>query len=535
MKITKTLMISALMAVLVSSSIFAITRNGGFYRIKPKATDDLNLNVESASLDNGYKIQLWQAGDLQESIFKVIKRSSGYWTIKNVRSGKVFNVSGASQTAGAKIIQYTELSATNDDWIITEDAGYYEIKARHSGKCLDVPSANYTAAVKIQQWNDNNSEAQRWSFFSRNVAYVYSDANYGGREVGLMEGNYTTAQLADLGIPVNSITSVKSNDGYTITLYDGDNFTNLLWGPSEQDVPEFSSCNDRANSIVVKKAPASAPGYSGYTLWSNLTFDNGWDGSKWVTGCGTFGENATRFKPANVYTSGGMLHLRIQKEYTASASGCENGSQPRSYTGSEFRMINAAITYGIAECRLKTPGNGGYIASMFTYDYGAATNRTDGWNEIDFEFEGSHKDKISTNLLEGNCSHSWECTQWCYCACSKLISPWSGFSHTVWHDYRLEWTPSYIKWYCNGVNFRTIDGNYVYRNPNGEDVRYASSTNGCLNGWRNGYIPGHSTRVMFNMWLATHGSVANALGGEWTDSQLPKEALYDWIRVYSRN
>jgi beta-glucanase (GH16 family) len=282
---------------------------------------------------------------------------------------------------------------------------------------------------------------------------------------------------------------------------------------------------------------SSVPSYSGYTLWSNETFDNGWDGSKWTTGCGTFGENACRFDPAAVYTSGGNLHLKIWKETgNYGAGGCENASSVRDYKGGEFRMINAAVAYGIAEARINTPGNGGYVGSLFTYDYGAGTNRTDGWNEIDVELEGRTQDKISTNLLEGNCSHSWECTQWCYCACSQLINPWSGFSHAgQWHDYRMEFTPNYIKWFVDGNCIRTIDGSYVYRNPNGEDVRYASATNGCLNGWRDGYIPGHSTRVMTNMWLAQHGSVATALGGEWSDSQLPKETLYDWIRVYTRN
>jgi beta-glucanase (GH16 family) len=536
MKFTKTIMITALAAVFVSSSAFAICRNGGFYRIKPKSNTNLNLNVTGASLNNGAQIQLYTADDRTDNLFKVIKRSSGYWTIKNVKSGKVLAVEYAKTTDGANVVQWSEGSGTNDDWSITADGSYFEVKARHSGKCLEVPSNDCSLYKKMRQWPDNNSDAQRWDFFARNVAYVYSDPNYGGVEVGLMEGSYTMSQLDDLGMPNDKISSHKSNAGYTITLFQNDNFSGTSWGPSESDVASYDGTwNDKVTSIIVKKAVASAPGYSGYTMWSNLTFDNGWDGSKWTSGCGTFGENATRFKPANTYVSGGLLHLRIQKEYTATAAGCENGNQPRSYTGAEFRMINAAITYGIAECRMKSPGNGGYISSMFTYDYGAATNRTDGWNEIDFEWEGSHQDKISTNLLEGNCGHSWECTQWCYCACSQILSPFSGFRHTDWHDYRLEWTPSYIKWFCDGKNFRTIDGNTVYRNPNGEDVRYASATNGCSNGWRNGYIPGHSTRVMFNNWLATHGSVANALGGEWTDSQLPKEALYDWIRVYYRN
>jgi alpha-L-fucosidase len=43
--------------------------------------------------------------------------------------------------------------------------------------------------------------------------------------VRLREGSYTTAQLAAAGIPDNTIETVKVNAGWTITLYDKDNFT----------------------------------------------------------------------------------------------------------------------------------------------------------------------------------------------------------------------------------------------------------------------------------------------------------------------
>ena len=41
----------------------------------------------------------------------------------------------------------------------------------------------------------------------------------------LVEGEYTTARLEAAGIRDNTIQSVKVNAGWTVVLYDGDNFS----------------------------------------------------------------------------------------------------------------------------------------------------------------------------------------------------------------------------------------------------------------------------------------------------------------------
>jgi hypothetical protein len=477
-----------------------VAKEDGYYQVQIWGAQNMCMDDLYGNTADGSAIGLSYSntyGPNQGFMFIPVKPvNDGIYSIRpSCCNYNCFDVWGASTACGASVKSGTWLNGNNQKWNVTRDGAAYRIAAVHSGMVLQASGVNFLEGVT--QWWDAGYANQRW--------YILSST----------PGNW---QLAN-----------KANPHYMINLY-GANCN------SGADLLLYTWVFDNIHSVFQFTAEAAAPSYSGYTLWSSENFDNGWDGSKWTTGCGTFGENATRFDPAAVYTSGGQLHLKIWKQDNWGNPGCENAGQLRGYFGGEFRMINPAVTYGICEARINTPGNGGYIASIFTYDYGAATNRTDGWNEIDVELEGRTTDKVSTNLLEGNCSHSWECTQWCYCACSQLTNPWGGFSHAgQWHDYRIEFTPSFIKWFVDGNCIRTIDGSYVYRNPNGEDVRYSSATNGCSNGWRDGYIPGHSTRVMTNMWLAQHGSVANALGGEWSDSQLPKECLYDWIRVYTRN
>jgi hypothetical protein len=530
--------ITAISCLALVTGTFAATE--GWYRIAPKVRtagsfDLPGVNGSSGKLtlyaSDGGTDQMWYLKDVGSWKYELIPRSA---------MGKRLDVPFANDINGNQLqIWDCNNSDAQRFYLWDFGNGFWEIKsAIGTQRALDLDACNAANDTRIQLWDKYANDCQKWQFNNVSVASVYQDCAFGGKRVELVPGNYTMTDLGQIGAGNDWISSLRVNGGYKVTAYWDDNFTgaSYTW-TGDDDCIVNEGWNDKITSLKIELVGAGgAPGYAGYTLWSNENFDNGWDGSKWATGCGTFGENATRFNPSAVYTSGGLLHLKIWKEDNWGWNGCENAGQQRGYYGGEFRMINPSVTYGIAEARIHTPGNGGYIASLFTYDYGAATNRFDGWNEIDIELEGRTTDKVSTNLLEGNCSHSWECTQWCYCACSQLNSPWAGFSHAgQWHDYRIEFTPSYIKWFVDGSCIRTIDGGYIYRNPNGEDVRYASATNGCSNGWRDGYLPGHSTRVMANMWLAQHGSVANALGGEWSDNQLPKECLYDWIRVYTRN
>ena len=45
-----------------------------------------------------------------------------------------------------------------------------------------------------------------------------------GELIRLSEGTYTTAQLAEAGIPDKSLETVKVNAGWTVTLYEKDDF-----------------------------------------------------------------------------------------------------------------------------------------------------------------------------------------------------------------------------------------------------------------------------------------------------------------------
>ncbi len=81
---------------------------------------------------------------------------------------------------------------------------------------------------------------------------VYQDINYEGYGVSLAPGKYTLAQLENLGISNDDLSSIEVPDGYTVYLYQHDNFGGEV-KTLIRDEADFRnlSFNDEVSSILV--------------------------------------------------------------------------------------------------------------------------------------------------------------------------------------------------------------------------------------------------------------------------------------------
>lgn len=82
----------------------------------------------------------------------------------------------------------------------------------------------------------------------------YQDTEFGGAAKTLDIGRYTTVQLAAAGIQDNWVSSVQLPKGYTVVIYEKDNFTGKSWTFTEDDASFVASgCNDVMSSVVITK------------------------------------------------------------------------------------------------------------------------------------------------------------------------------------------------------------------------------------------------------------------------------------------
>gem|GEM_PF-1339608 len=80
--------------------------------------------------------------------------------------------------------------------------------------------------------------------------HVYKDINYGGFYSQFAEGSYTLAQLQARGVADNDITSMTVPAGYSITVYENDNFTGAF-KTFTANAQWLADWNDRISSIKI--------------------------------------------------------------------------------------------------------------------------------------------------------------------------------------------------------------------------------------------------------------------------------------------
>jgi hypothetical protein len=121
----------------------------------------------NGSLTRGQQIEgfICVGDSYQKWNFDYVGSNNGYplYMIRNVRSGLCLNVSGASTTNSASVIQWTcQSSAHNTVWRGASDTsgrhpGAHYFINLHSGKCLNLAGYNLTNGAWFVQWTCNAS------------------------------------------------------------------------------------------------------------------------------------------------------------------------------------------------------------------------------------------------------------------------------------------------------------------------------------------------------------------------------------------
>lgn len=139
----------------------------GVYKITAKHSGKVlgtNGSAVQQQTYTGATSQHWRIQNLGASFFR----------ITNVESGKVFDVSGASRTAGAKVLQYAWSDAYNQKWQIHDDGkGYHRLVSVNTlGKALQVMGKSTANGTDAELGDFNYSDHQLWQITAVNPNIV---------------------------------------------------------------------------------------------------------------------------------------------------------------------------------------------------------------------------------------------------------------------------------------------------------------------------------------------------------------------------
>ena len=134
----------------------------GYYKIVNRNSGK-NLDVSGASgSDNAQVIQYADNGQPNQQ-WSFVDGGNGYCKIVNRNSGKLLNIPGATMTAGTQLIQYSDDGDSNSQWSLTSaGGGYYNIVSRFNGDDIDVQGLSVDNNIPIIQWPNNGGANQQW-------------------------------------------------------------------------------------------------------------------------------------------------------------------------------------------------------------------------------------------------------------------------------------------------------------------------------------------------------------------------------------
>lgn len=176
------------------------------------------VNIVQVPVNSNSTFQQWVLTDI----------GGGYWTIKNVASGKLMDIKGASLQDTALNIQWPSNNGLNQNWqILAVDNGYYKIVNQNSGKNLDIMGASLADNALDIQWPNNNGYNQHWSFsrlksasvtealsegnVNANAIIIYPNPLSGGKQL-IIEGLSGTSNIRVIDIKGRIVKEIVVNE-----------------------------------------------------------------------------------------------------------------------------------------------------------------------------------------------------------------------------------------------------------------------------------------------------------------------------------
>ncbi|MEO8213857.1 MAG: RICIN domain-containing protein, partial [Myxococcales bacterium] len=96
---------------------------------------------------------------------------TGYTPIVAASTGKCMDVSGASTTPGAPVIQWRCNFASNEQWTVQPFNNAYRIIQQKSGQCLSVAGGSTVAGAAIVQNTCSGADSELWTMTPSGKGY----------------------------------------------------------------------------------------------------------------------------------------------------------------------------------------------------------------------------------------------------------------------------------------------------------------------------------------------------------------------------
>ena len=165
---------------------WVLTREGTTITIASSINKNYVVDVSGARAKNSTNVQLYQGNGTNAQRWWFIPVNPAITSEKTIEDGMyeiaftknpkfVVDLAGASSKNGANIQIYESNKTAAQRWAITRASdGFYTVRNMASGKLLDVSGASPAARANVWSYESNNTDAQRWAIVKNsNGTYTF--------------------------------------------------------------------------------------------------------------------------------------------------------------------------------------------------------------------------------------------------------------------------------------------------------------------------------------------------------------------------
>lgn len=134
----------------------------GYYTFKFAKDVKKTIDVSNGSVDNGANIWLYERNNTNAQIWKVETNSNGSKKIKNIGSGKVFDVSGGTFENNTNLQQWADNpNADAQQWdFIQEEPAIFKIKSKNHNFFVTVEGGGVNNGTNLKIYEDLNTRRE---------------------------------------------------------------------------------------------------------------------------------------------------------------------------------------------------------------------------------------------------------------------------------------------------------------------------------------------------------------------------------------
>ena len=169
--------------------------DGATYLIRSGAGSSAVLGIagsSSASKQDKANAQLATFSGLKTQQWVAKRDAKGYFTFKNVNSGKVLDISGGKAVSKQNAQQYASNGTKAQKWIAQKlsDGTFRLVSALDPSYVLDVWGGKAANGTNVQLYQDNGSKAQRWKLENLTDTWKQLDQKAQANASALPDGEY---------------------------------------------------------------------------------------------------------------------------------------------------------------------------------------------------------------------------------------------------------------------------------------------------------------------------------------------------------